>query len=131
MSEPADVPAVIIAWQQSSQQTARLQLSGEIGFAHAQELYDAALHDLGAACRHVELDWSGVSRLSAPAVQILLALRRSVIDAGRSFQVVAPNTSLLQWLERSGAASLFGAPQAGQGGEHPPFSQLPSFKETC
>lgn len=53
------------------------------------------------------LDLSGVIEIDASGVQLLLALRASLADAGQVLQLLDPSTPVREALEQLGLARLF------------------------
>jgi anti-anti-sigma factor len=77
-----------------------LRLSGECTIAQAAELREQLLAQLAESdgSSAPVLDLSGVTGFDSAGVQLLLALRRSLLDAGRVLSLQAPSAAVRETL---------------------------------
>ena len=85
-----------------------LVLRGEIDLDAAVRLHAVALRLL-VGNQDVDIDWSGAERLSAGAVQVLLALGAALSERGRALRVAADQSAIRQCLDAAGLAGHFPA----------------------
>ncbi|MCX7925493.1 MAG: STAS domain-containing protein [Fimbriimonadales bacterium] len=79
----------------------KLTLSGEIGFAETNALWDA-VQQIAQQPKETQIDWSNLSRLHYAGVQTLFALRKTLEEQGCKLQFSEPNPSLYQQLHTFG-----------------------------
>lgn len=79
----------------------KLILSGEIGFAETNALWDA-VQQIAQQPKETCIDWSNLSRLHYAGVQTLFALRKSLEEQGCKLQFNEPNPVLYQQLHTFG-----------------------------
>jgi len=75
-------------------------LTGDCSIGRAAEHRDALLAALAAdeGRREVAVDMSGVTDFDSAGLQLLLALRRSLLDAGRPMRLLSPSEAVRQVL---------------------------------
>jgi anti-anti-sigma regulatory factor len=89
-----------------------LRLAGALGVASAEELRLAAL-ELGAYRKDVVIDWTGATRLDASVAQVLLSLRASLGEGGKSLvSAAALPPAVENWLRHAGLSGLLGKAMA-------------------
>jgi anti-sigma B factor antagonist len=88
-----------------------LALSGELGIVDAAALRLQWLTALAEHPGDLTLDLSAVEACDSAGVQLLLALRRSLLSQGRSLRVGAAAPAVRQALATYGLDSLLAAPQ--------------------
>lgn len=79
----------------------KLTLSGEIGFAETNELWDT-VQQIAQQPKETQIDWSNLSRIHYAGVQTLFALRKSLEEQGCKLQFGEPNPNLYQQLHTVG-----------------------------
>ncbi|MFN4033018.1 MAG: lipid asymmetry maintenance protein MlaB [Fimbriimonadales bacterium] len=79
----------------------KLTLTGEIGFAEMNALWDA-VQQVAQQPKTTEIDWSNLSHIHYAGVQMLFALRKSLEEQGYKLQLGEPNPNLYQHLHTFG-----------------------------
>jgi ABC-type transporter Mla MlaB component len=79
----------------------KLTLSGEIGFAETNELWDA-VQQIVQQPKETQIEWSNLSRIHYAGVQTLFALRKSLEEQGHKVQFSEPNPALYAQLHTFG-----------------------------
>ncbi|MFN7161616.1 MAG: lipid asymmetry maintenance protein MlaB [Fimbriimonadales bacterium] len=79
----------------------KLTLTGEIGFAETNALWDA-VQQIAQTPKATDIDWSNLSRIHYAGVQMLFALRKSLEEQGCKLQLGEPNPNLYQQLHAFG-----------------------------
>lgn len=79
----------------------KLTLSGEIGFAETNELWDA-VQQIAQQPKETQIEWSNLSHIHYAGVQTLFALRKSLEEQGYKVQFSEPNPALYAQLHTFG-----------------------------
>ncbi|MBL8341923.1 MAG: STAS domain-containing protein [Rubrivivax sp.] len=89
-----------------------LSLGAELTIVKAAALRETLLARLATAPRELRLDLGEVSEFDSAGVQLLLAARRSLAEAGGRLVVGAASATVRQGLEVFGLTGLLDAPAA-------------------
>jgi anti-anti-sigma factor len=92
--------------------TEPLSLGSELTIVQAAALRETLLARLATAPRTLHLDLGDVGDFDSAGVQLLLATRRSLADAGGRLVICAASASVRRNLEVFGLAGLLEAPSA-------------------
>jgi len=83
-----------------------LTIDGDFTIVRAAELREALLARLATAPSELALDLGAVSDFDSAGVQLLLATRRSLAEAGAQLHIVATSSAVRQALALFGLAAL-------------------------
>ncbi|TAM99543.1 MAG: anti-sigma factor antagonist [Rhizobiaceae bacterium] len=83
-----------------------IELAGMLGLEAAAPLRDEA-RCLVQSRKNVAIDWSAAEHVGASALQVLLALQKSLEADGRKLSVAADNASVRRYLELAGLSGYF------------------------